>query len=116
MVLKIAEDRWAMYDRWSDKGAHSSQLFEIAKNFLKLAFYGDHREAMCPYNRCQNRRMLSEYEMSCHIAKHGFMLNYLVWQQHGELQEAATTESDGSDDDDQMDDIDSRYSHDAQKD
>jgi hypothetical protein len=29
--------------------------------------------------------MLSEYEMSDHISKHRFMLNYLVWQQHGEV-------------------------------
>jgi hypothetical protein len=35
-------------------------------------------EAKCPCNRCQNRRMSSEYEMSGLIAKHGFMLNYLV--------------------------------------
>jgi hypothetical protein len=40
-VLKMAEDRWAMYDGFSDKGAHSVEWFEIAKNFLKLAFAGD---------------------------------------------------------------------------
>jgi hypothetical protein len=101
----MAEDRWAMYDGFSDKGAHSAEWFEIAKNFLKLAFAGDHREAKFPCNRCQNRRMLSKYEMSHHIAKHRFMLNYLVWHQHGEVQAAAPTESDGSDDDDQMDDM-----------
>jgi hypothetical protein len=49
--------------------------------------------------------MLSEYEMSDHIAKYGFMLNYLVWHQHGEVQAAAPTESDRSDDDDRMDDM-----------
>jgi hypothetical protein len=49
--------------------------------------------------------MLSEYEMSGHLAKHGFMLNYLVWQQHGELQVDAPAESDGSDDEDRMDDM-----------
>jgi hypothetical protein len=31
------------------------------------------------------RRMLSEYEMSVHLAKKGFMLNYLLWHQHGEV-------------------------------
>jgi hypothetical protein len=67
-----------MYDRFSDKGAHSTEWFKIAKNFLKLAFAGDHREARCPCNRCRNRMMLSEYEMSDHIAKHRFMPNYLV--------------------------------------
>jgi hypothetical protein len=68
-----------MYDRFNDKGAHSTEWFEIVKNFLKLAFAGDCHEAKCPCNRCQNRRMLSGYEMSGHIAKHGFMSNYLAW-------------------------------------
>jgi hypothetical protein len=85
MVLKMGEDRWAMYDGFSDKGAHSVEWVEIAKNFLKLAFAGDHREANGLCNRCWNRRMLSEYEMSSHIAKHGFMPNDLVWHQHGEV-------------------------------
>jgi hypothetical protein len=67
-----------MYDGFREKGAHSVEWFEVANNFLKLAFAGDRREAKCPCNRCQNRRMLSEYEMSGHIAKHGFMPNYLV--------------------------------------
>jgi hypothetical protein len=49
----------------------------------------------------QNRRMLSEYEMSGYIAKHGFIPNYLLWHQHGEVQAPA----DGSDDEDQMDDM-----------
>jgi cytidine deaminase len=64
-----------MYDKSSDKGAHSTKWFEIAKNFLKLAFTGDRREVKCPCSRCRNRKMLSEYKMSDHIAKHGFMLN-----------------------------------------
>jgi hypothetical protein len=94
-----------MYDRFSDKGAHSAKWFEIAKNFLKLIFAGDHREVKCPSNRCRDRRMLSDYEMSDHIAKYRFMLNYLMWQQHGEVQAAAPAKSDGSDDEDQMDDM-----------
>jgi hypothetical protein len=49
--------------------------------------------------------MLSEYEMSGHIAKHRFMLNYLVSHQYGEVQAPTTTESDGSDDEDRMDDM-----------
>jgi hypothetical protein len=44
--------------------------------------------------------MLSEYKMFGHIAKHEFIPNYLVWQQHGEVQAAAPVESDGSDDED----------------
>jgi hypothetical protein len=45
-----------MYDGFSDKGSHSTEWFEVAKNFLKLAFADDHREVKCPYNRCWNRR------------------------------------------------------------
>jgi hypothetical protein len=56
-------------DRFSDKGAHSVKWFEVMKNFLKLAFVADHREVKCPCDKCQNRRRLSEYEMSGHIAK-----------------------------------------------
>jgi hypothetical protein len=99
----MAEDRQVMYDGFSDKGAHSVEWFEVAKNFLKLAFTDDHHEAKCPCNRCS--RMLSEYEMSDHIAKHRFMPNYLVWNQHGEVHAATPTESDGSNDEDQMDDM-----------
>jgi hypothetical protein len=87
-----------MYDRFSDKGAHSAEWFDVAKNFLNLAFVGDHCEAKCPCNRCRIRRMLCEYEISSHIAKHEFMLNYLVWQQHGEVQALTPAESGGSDD------------------
>jgi hypothetical protein len=49
--------------------------------------------------------MLSGYEMSGHIAKYGFMFNYLVWHQYGEVQAAVPTESDGSDEEDRMDDM-----------
>jgi hypothetical protein len=101
----MAENRWVMYDRFSDKGVHSTEWFEVAKNFLKLAFADNHCEVKCPCNRCWNRRMLFEYEMSGHIAKHIFISNYLVWQQHGEVQAAALAESDRSDDEDQMDDM-----------
>jgi hypothetical protein len=81
----MAKDRWAMCDRFSDKGAHSGEWFEVGKNFLKLAFASDRRKEKCPCNRCRNRRMMFEYEIFGYIAKHGFMLNYLVWQQYGEV-------------------------------
>jgi hypothetical protein len=66
-VLKMVEDRCAMYYGFSDKGAHSAEWFDVAKNFLKLAFPSDRREVKWSCNRCQNRRMLSKYEMSGHI-------------------------------------------------
>jgi hypothetical protein len=94
-----------MYDGFSDKGVHSAEWFEVVKNFLKLAFTDDHHEAKCPCNRCRNRRMLSQYEMSLHIVKHGFMPYYLVWHQYGKVQAVAPVESHASDDEDRMDDI-----------
>jgi hypothetical protein len=81
----MVEDQRAMYDRFSDKGAYSHQWFEIVNNFRMLAFAGDHREAKYPCNRCRNRRMLSEYEVPGHIAKHVFVPNYLMWHQCGEV-------------------------------
>jgi hypothetical protein len=66
-----------MYDRFSGTGKHSTEWVQITKEFLKLSFAGGCREASCPCSRCENRRMLSEYEMSTHIAKERFMLNYL---------------------------------------
>jgi hypothetical protein len=101
----MAENRQTMYDGLSDKGVHCAEWFEVARNFLNLAFAGDHHEVKCPCNRCWNRRMLSKYEMSSHIAKHGLMPNYLVWLQHGEVQATAPAESDRSDDEDWMDDM-----------
>jgi hypothetical protein len=49
--------------------------------------------------------MLSEYEMSDHLAKKGFMSNYLLWHQHREVQPVVADESDGNNDVDQMDDM-----------
>jgi hypothetical protein len=43
--------------------------------------------------------------MSAHIAKHKFMPKYIVWHKNGEVQAPTTAKSDGSDDDDQMDDM-----------
>jgi hypothetical protein len=42
--------------------------------------------------------------MSAHLAKKGFMLNYLLWHQHGEVQPVVANESDRNDDVDRMDD------------
>jgi hypothetical protein len=62
-------------------------------------------EASCPCNRCENRRMLLEYEMSAHLAKKRFMSNYLLWHQDGGMQPVVADESDGNNDVDWMDDM-----------
>jgi hypothetical protein len=65
----MADERWAMYNGFSDTGKHFAKWVRITKEFLKLAFAGDRREASCMCSRCENRRMLSEYKMSAHLAK-----------------------------------------------
>jgi hypothetical protein len=49
--------------------------------------------------------MLSEYEMSAHLAKKGFMSNYLLWHQHGDVQLVVADELNENDDIDRMDDM-----------
>jgi hypothetical protein len=94
-----------MYHEFSDSGKHSTEWVQITKEFLKLAFTGGHREASCPCNRCENKRMLSEYEMSAYLAIKGFMSSYLLWHQHGQVKPSVADESDGNDDEDRMDDM-----------
>jgi hypothetical protein len=67
-----------MYEGFSDTGKHSAKWVRIIKEFLRLTFAGGHREPSCLCSRCENRRMLSEYEMSAHLAKKGFMSNNLL--------------------------------------
>jgi hypothetical protein len=43
--------------------------------------------------------------MSTHLAKNGFMSNYLLWHKHGEVWPAVANESNGNDDVDRMDDM-----------
>jgi hypothetical protein len=68
-----------MYDGFSDTNKHSNEWVRITKEFLKLAFADGRREASCPCSRCENRRILLEYEISGHLGKKGFMSNYLLW-------------------------------------
>jgi hypothetical protein len=77
----MADERRAMYDGFSDTGKHSVEWVHITKEFVMFAFAGGRREVSCPCSRCENRRMLSEYEMSTHLSKKGFTSNYLLWHQ-----------------------------------
>jgi hypothetical protein len=100
-----------MYDGFSDTGKHSA--VRITKEFLKLAFAGGHREASCLCSRCENRRMLSEYEMFAHLAR---AVGHFVVHQHGEVEPVVADDSVGNDDVDQMDDMvaDIRRGHDLE--
>jgi hypothetical protein len=75
----MADERLAMYDGFHDTGKHYAKWVWITKEFFMLAFIGGRHEASCPCSRCENRRILSEYEMSTHLVKKEFMSNYLLW-------------------------------------
>jgi hypothetical protein len=101
----MADKRQAMYDGFSYTNKYYIKWVRIAKEFLKLAFAGGCHEASCLCIRCENKRMLSEYEKSAHLAKKRFMSNYLLWHQHGEVQPTVADGLDGNDDVDRMDDM-----------
>jgi hypothetical protein len=90
---------------------HSDAWVRVADEFVALAFAGDACFAKCPCRECRNLIRLKKVEVSYHIFKHGFMLNYLVWHEHGEVE--TTIESDGDQDVDRMDDMvdDNRNEH-----
>jgi hypothetical protein len=101
----MADERRTMYNGFSDTVKHSAEWVWITKEFLKLAFAGDCREASYSWSRCENKRILLEYEMSAHLAKKFFMSNYLLWHWYGEVQPAVAVESDVNNDIDRMDDM-----------
>jgi hypothetical protein len=65
----MADKRHTMYDGFNDTDKHFVEWVQITKKFLKLAFAGGCHEASCPCSKCENRRILSEYEMSAHLIK-----------------------------------------------
>jgi hypothetical protein len=101
----MVDERRTMYDGFSDPNKHSAEWVWITKELSKLTFDGGRREVSCLCSRCENRRMLSEYEMFTHLAKKGFISNYPLWHQQGEVQLAVAVESDENDDVDRIDDI-----------
>jgi hypothetical protein len=84
----MADDRRVMYHGFSYKGAHPTKWVWIAKNFLNLAFAGGHRVAKCSCKKYQNYRFLSQDDIQLHLYKVRFMSNYLVWHDHGEVQQS----------------------------
>jgi hypothetical protein len=75
---------------------HSDAWVRVADEFVALAFAGDACFVKCPCRECQNLIRLKKVEVSYHVFKHGFMPNYLVWHEHGEVE--TTIESDGDQD------------------
>jgi hypothetical protein len=96
--------RRAMYDGFdSVTHGHSDAWVRVANEFMALAFAGDARLAKCPCIKWQNLVRLKKVELSYHVFKHGFMSNYLVWHEHGEVDH--TIESDGDQDVDRMEEM-----------
>jgi hypothetical protein len=93
-----------MYDGFdSVTHGHSDAWVRVADEFVALAFVGDARFAKCQCRECQNLIRLKKVEVLYHVFKHGFMTNYLIWREHGEVE--TTVESDEDQDVDQMDDM-----------
>jgi hypothetical protein len=104
LVLEMADDRRVMYDRFSKKSGHSVEWVRIIKEFFNKAFADGHHVAKCPYTICQNYRFLTQDKVQIHLCHEGFMPNYLVWCDHGEVEELPI-ESDGNEDEDHMDEM-----------
>jgi hypothetical protein len=102
----MADDRRAIYDGFSKKSGHSVEWVRIVKEFLNQAFAGCRRVAKCPCTICRNYKFLNQDEVQVHLCQEGFMPNYLVWRDHGEVEPSVVgTESDGNEDDDPMDEM-----------
>jgi hypothetical protein len=84
--LHIFNDRRVMYDGFSDKGGHSTEWAWITKDLLNLAFDRGRRVARCLCKKCGNYKRLPQYDMQSQLAKDEFMLNYLMWRDHGEVE------------------------------
>jgi len=99
----MGDDRKAMYDGWSRTGEHTMEWARIANAFMTQAFASGCTVAKCPCKNCKNRLRQYRHEIQVHLCKDGFMPEYLVWHEHGELEHAS--ESDGNDDEDRMDEM-----------
>jgi hypothetical protein len=104
--IKMTDDRRVMYDGFNKKSGHSAEWVRIVKEFLNQAFASCRRIAMCPCTICQNYRFLNQDEVQVHLCQEGFMSNYLVWRDHGEVEPPVIgAESNGNEDDDRIDEM-----------
>jgi hypothetical protein len=79
--------RRVMYDGFdSVTHGHSDAWVRVTDEFVALVFVGDARFAKCPCRECRDLIRLKKAEVSYHVFKHGFMPNYLVWREHGEVE------------------------------
>jgi hypothetical protein len=55
----MIDDRRAMYDGFSDKGAHSAKWVQIVNNFLNLSFAGARGVVKCQCKKYHSYKLLS---------------------------------------------------------
>jgi hypothetical protein len=73
---------------------------------LNKDFAGGRHTAKCPCTICQNYRFLTHDEVQVHLCQERFMLNYLVWCNHGEVEPPVVgTKSDENEDEDPIDEM-----------
>jgi hypothetical protein len=79
------ERRW-MYEDWSSNGPNANWC-KKTQEFITHAFSRPNarREGVhCPCKRCGNFKKQTEYDISHHLVKNGFVPNYYIWTYHGE--------------------------------
>jgi hypothetical protein len=83
-----------------------AEWVRLVKEFLNQDFAGCRHVAKCPYTICQNYKFLNQDEVQVHLCQEGFMPNYLVCRDHGEVEPPVIgAESDRNEDDDRMDEM-----------
>ena len=76
-----------MYTGRTSQGDASYEWMQKTDRFLNRAFGKAAKfpkMALCPCNKCGNRRMLDKELMGTHLHKNGFTPNYTRWVHHGE--------------------------------
>ena len=79
-------DRSWMYKRRETDGTINKHFINGVSVFIDFALSnnGNDVEIRCPCSRCKLLKHLIPQMVRVHLHQYGFMLNYLVWDRHGE--------------------------------
>ena len=83
----MADREW-MYTEWRGNRDFTENFVFKVDGFLKKAFEHGQSHAVCPCNKCENRKYQRQLNMGKHIINNGFMPNYTQWTFHGEAHRA----------------------------
>jgi hypothetical protein len=73
---------------------------------LNQAFDGGRRVAKCPCTICRNYSFLTQDEVQVHLCQEGFIPNYQLWRDHGEVEPLVIdAELNRNEDDDRMNEM-----------